>query len=133
MSERFLKSAVWNIEGLSSDKISDPHFLQSISKFHIVSFVETWGNDLNDDLNLQNFHLIASSCRKKHKKARRNSGGISIFVKNQIVKGIKKLPKNHSDILWIKLVKTFFNFNRDIYLATIYIYLQNIQVFMKMA
>ena len=58
---------------------------------------------------------------KKYKKARRNSGGINIFVQNSISKGIKRLPKSHSDILWIKMDRTFFKLNKDIYVTTIYI------------
>jgi hypothetical protein len=45
MSSNLLKSAVWNIEGLSLDKIKDPNFINTISKFHMISFVETWTND----------------------------------------------------------------------------------------
>ena len=62
---------------------------------------------------------------KKHKKARRNSGGINIFVQNSISKGIKMLPKSHSDILWIKMDRTFFKLNKDIYVATIYISIEH--------
>lgn len=121
MSSNLLKSAVWNIEGLSLDKIKDPHFINTISKFHMISFVETWTNDNDNEIKIPGFHFVDSSNRNKHKKARHNSGGINIFVQNSISKGIKKLPKSHSDILWIKMDRTFFKLNKDIYVATIYI------------
>ena len=128
MSENFPKSTVWNINGLNSDKISDPFFIQSISKFHIVSFKETWSNDA-DEINLLDFCRIGVGNRKKCKKATRNSGGIGIYVKNLIAKGIKILQKSHPDILWVKLDHTFFNLNRHIYLATIYISPENSNVY----
>ena len=75
-----LKTAMWNIEGLTTDKSQDPYFLETISKFHIVSFVETW-TDADQNICLPEFNLISSSSRKKHKRARRHSGGINIFFK----------------------------------------------------
>ena len=99
MSSNLLRSAVWNIEGLSLDKIKDPHFINTISKFYMISFVETWTNDNDNEIKIPGFHFVDGSNRKKHKKARRNSGGINIFVQNSISKGINKLPKSHSDIL----------------------------------
>ena len=54
---------------------------------------------------------------KKHKKVRRNYGGINIFVQNYL----RRNSKSHSDILWIKMDRTFFKLNKDIYVATIYI------------
>jgi hypothetical protein len=87
----------------------------------MISFVETWTNDNDNEIKIPGFHFVDGSNRKRHKKARRNSGGINIFVQNSISKGIKKLPKSHSDILWIKMDRTFFKLNKDIYVATIYI------------
>ena len=125
MTQNLLKSAVWNIEGLTQDKINDSYFQEIISEFQLLSFVETWTNDDNLQINIPGFQFIAGSNRKRHKKARRSSGGINIFVQNSIAKGIKRLPKSHHDILWIKLDSSFFNVNQDIYLATVYISPEN--------
>lgn len=121
MTAKLLKAAVWNIEGLSLDKINDDYFYDMISKFHILGFVETWTNDNDQNLSIPGFKKIGMSNRKKHKKARRNSGGIIVYAKNEIAKGITKLSKSHSDILWIKLDKTFFNLSKDLFISTIYI------------
>ena len=82
---------MWNIEDLTSDKIVDDHFLSVISKFHIISFVETWTSEYSQCPSLSGFEFISSGIRKKHKKARRNSGGICIYAKSALVKGIKQL------------------------------------------
>ncbi|VDI65671.1 Hypothetical predicted protein [Mytilus galloprovincialis] len=119
-----LKTAMWNIEGLTTDKSQDPYFLETISKFHIVSFVETWSNS-DPKLSLPEFNLISSSSRKKHKKARRHSGGINIFVKKSINNGVKSIHNDHSDIAWVILDHTFFNLKRDIYLAAVYVSPEN--------
>ena len=80
--ENFLKIGMWNIEGLTTEKANDPHFQNIISKLNITSFVETWFGESTQDIVPPNFELVYSSSRKKHKKARRYSGGISIFAKN---------------------------------------------------
>ena len=115
---------MWNIEGLTKSKVSEPHFLKCISDVDILSFVETW-NDGKESHNIQNFQYICSSSRKKHVRAKRHSGGISIYVNHSISKGVCKLKSTHSDIQWIKLDQTFFNFPKDVYLAIVYISPQN--------
>ena len=80
--ENFLKIGMWNIEGFTTEKANDPHFQNIISKFNITSFVETWFGESTQDIVPPNFELVYSSSRKKHKKARRYSGAISIFAKN---------------------------------------------------
>ena len=109
-NDSLLKIGMWNIEGLTSEKSNDPHFQDIVSKLSIVSFVETWiGNESIQDIVVPNFELVHSSSRKKHKKARRYSGGINIFAKISISKGVKPLKNSHPDILWIKLDHMFFS------------------------
>jgi hypothetical protein len=66
----------------------------------------------------KNYIYKKQNC-KKHKKARRYSGGISIFAKNSITNGVKPIKNSHSDVLWIKLDHVFFNIDRDVYLAVV--------------
>ena len=42
-------------------------------------------------------------------------------MKNNIAKGVRKISKPHSDIIWIKLDRNFFNIEKDVYLATVYV------------
>ena len=48
-------------------------------------------------------------------------GGISILLKQEIRKGIKVIEASHSEYLWLKLDKAFFNLDADIYIATVYV------------
>lgn len=43
----FLKLGMWNVEGLSNEKIQDPHFQKQLSQFNIASLVETWTGETN--------------------------------------------------------------------------------------
>ncbi|CAC5368663.1 unnamed protein product [Mytilus coruscus] len=121
-NENLLKIGMWNIEGLTSEKANDPHFQNIVSKLSIASFVETWiGNESIQDISIPNFDLVHTSSRKKHKKARRYSGGINIFAKGSISKGVKSLTNSRPDILWIKLDHMFFRTSRDVFVAVVYI------------
>ena len=79
---------------------------------------EIWGSQ---DLSLPGFDLIHRTSRKRNKKARRNSGGISVYVKHSLKKGVKKLETKHTDITWIKLDHLHLKLKKDIYLASVYI------------
>ena len=87
MMEKSLKTAVWNIEGLSSDKISDPFFVHTLSKFHIVSFVETWSSYSDREINIPNFKLIATNCRKKTQKSQKKFWWHIYFCQTSNFKG----------------------------------------------
>ena len=65
MSSNLLRSAVWNIEGLSLDNIKDPHFINTISKFHMISFVDNWTNDNVNEIKITGFHFVDGSNIKK--------------------------------------------------------------------
>lgn len=116
-----LNIAMWNIEGLTNCNILDNYFSSILSDFHIIGFVETWLDNFNLDINIPGFDFITGKTRRKNKKARRNSGGISIYAKRAIAKGIYKLKSNHTDICWIRLDHTYFQLSRDIYLAIVYV------------
>ena len=81
---------MWNIEGLNRDKINDSYFNVLISNLHVISFVKTW-SDGSQDLSLPGFDLIHRNSRKRDKKARRNSCGISVYIKHGHSKGVKPL------------------------------------------
>ncbi|VDI55947.1 Hypothetical predicted protein [Mytilus galloprovincialis] len=87
---------------------------------HIISLVETWSDSGKPVDNIPGFDFICNSTRKKHKRARRGSGGISLYVRSSIYKGISKLTCTHNNAVWVKLDKHFFNLKNDIFMATVY-------------
>ena len=79
LSSSNLTIEMWNIEGLNRDKINDSYFNVLISNLHVISFVKTL-SDGSQDLSLPGFDLIQRNSRKRDKKARRNSCGISVYI-----------------------------------------------------
>ena len=55
-----------------------------------------------------------SQVRPKHKNAIRHSGGIIILAKHNIQPGLR-LVENSEGFLWIRLEKSFFNLENDLF------------------
>ena len=65
----------------------------------------------------QDFH----SYRKHGKRPNYGSGGISIYIKNNIVNGTSVIHGESSDCMWVCLKKSFFQLEEDIYVCFIYV------------
>ena len=66
-----------------------------------------------------------------HLKPKKHSGGIAIFAKKNLRPGITFLPVTSSEYMWLKLDKTFFNMETDIYLLVVYVPPHNSSFTMK--
>ena len=108
-----IKICSWNVAGF------DVHKLENVVNiFDIFGLVETWTkNDSQIDLpNYQYYHVPGT---RKYKKGR-YSGGIILYYHKRLENSIK-LVKKTNHCIWIKLDKAFFQTDKDIYLALIYI------------
>ena len=112
-----LRILSFNVEGLKP-KLDDPSFLKFIQGFDISILSETWKADTTK-INIENFWDF-SQVRPKHEKAIRHSGGITILAKHDIRPGIR-LVENSEGFLWIRLEKSFFKLENDIFLCGAYI------------
>ena len=111
--------SAWNVHGLG-DKIKDDFFTERI-KSDINILLETWKGE-NKDLHLEGYNSF-TKIRKKAKKSRRHSGGIIVFYKKTMLKGITYIKDgtNSNNRLWMKLEKSFFGLDDDIYICAVYI------------
>ena len=79
----------------------------------------------NECLLLQNefrnqFNIVYS-CRRKNKKAKRESGGIIVFIKHAIKDFITLVQNSNEDFIWLKIDKMITGNICDIYLCCAYI------------
>ena len=107
----------FNVEGLESI-LRDPSFHTLIDVHDICFLSETMKRD-DSKLNLKGFWDF-SLVRKKNKKAGRFSGGITVLVKEHLRGGVK-IAHTSEGFLWLRLCKTFFNFQKDQYICGAYI------------
>jgi exonuclease III len=115
-----LNIACWNIHGLGNKlDDSDRSLLDIISKFDVFAMVETWLSDQTSP-KVEKYHGF-HKYRPKSYKAKRSSGGISLYVKRDWKRGIKRLEGKNEYILWIKFKKSFFKMANDLYIGAVYI------------
>ena len=79
-----IKLCSWNVYGLHENKLCDD-ILGAFLKLHDMIFVtETWASD-EDSFNLDGYAYHDFSRKVKHTNAKRNSGGIGIFIRKDLM------------------------------------------------
>ena len=82
-----LNVSTWNMNGLGRWKIKHKDVIHVLEPNDILSVSETWMNQTESEIVSRDFsstHEVVYSCRKRNKKAKRDSGGILVFVKNTL-------------------------------------------------
>ena len=115
-----IKIGTWNINGLgnNAEKLRDDEFVKIIEKFDIFSLIETWHTS-KTKIRLRGFDSLDVMRTKKCKRGR-NSGGIVVYIRNSIRKGISEMKSKIPDSMWLKFNKNFFGFQKDLYLCVTY-------------
>ena len=120
-----LKLGFFNINGFIGQTTYNPTFQEILEKFDILCLTETW--HLDDECikklkpNIPPGYLYFHNARKnKHKRSKRNSGGIIILYNKYLHNDITIYDKNTENMLWIKINKTNINLDKDLYIAAIY-------------
>ena len=109
-----IRITFWNIDGLYQKegetricKLDDPDVMESMAAHDLVCLAETHCS-YNDCPSLPGFAKPVQNIRGKSSNANKHFGGLAVFVKESIRKGIKFLPIINSEYMWLKLEKTFF-------------------------
>ncbi|VDI81974.1 Hypothetical predicted protein [Mytilus galloprovincialis] len=113
-----LNIGFWNTHGLNSHKIEDVDFVTYVNSFEIVGFVETLVSDSPG--NLPDFSMPFTVKPIKRKRKGRASGGIAVYCKPHIRKGVKEIKRSKFS-LWLKLDKQILGLSYTVYLCFCYI------------
>ena len=114
-----LNVAYWNIHGVG-DKLRCENTQIFLRDYKIIVLAETWLGP-NVDITLPGYIYHNFPRFKKHAKARRHAGGISIFVHESCNDGLSFVRSESDCFVWLKLEKSFFGFEQDIYICAAYI------------
>ena len=113
----------WNVNGLIKRlnghrhyKFDDPAFRQLIVS-DIVFLCETH-LCYNENVTIEGYKYWAN-CRSIEPS--RVRGGLGVFIKQSLVKGIEIVDKTCTEYIWLKLSRYFFGFPNDIYICFVYI------------
>ena len=94
------------MHGSLNDKVKNSEFVSSVFKSDIVLLSETWSNE-HSDLDVKGYSKI-SKMRKLKKRAKRSSGGLEVYIKEHLLKGITILQWDFEDGLSLKFDCDFF-------------------------
>ena len=97
-----------------------------ITKYDIIALIETWHKKSNNHEFLIKGYTLYSFCRTHfNPRAKRGSGGISVYVKNHIANGVEVITHSEfskiDDRVWLHLRKQFFGLERDVCIGIWYI------------
>ena len=120
-----LAFSTWNINGINDrimgDKFDNPDFLSRINKFDFVVLTETWSHQT---VHTPGFKCFTSTTNDSNSmritKSGRYSGGVMIFVKNNIASNVS-LQKSSKNLLWCQIDKRLTGLENHIFLCGAYI------------
>ena len=91
---------------------------------HIIVLTEAW-TCKDSKVDLDGYSCLYLYRNIRHRNVRRNSGGIVIYCKDDVSKGISLVKNEHSSLIWLKFDKYFFNIADDIYFCAVYVWPEN--------
>ena len=80
----------------------------------------TWVDEFSD-LSVDGFKLFSLNGTKRKQSAKRNSGGIALYIRDSFHKYCTLLEKSGDDIICIKIDKQIFNLSNDLYVCLCYL------------
>ena len=110
---------LWNVQGINK-KLNDEDFLTFISDFDLLIFTETW-NAQNSNIDIKGYDCVNCPRPKFNRSAKRNSGGVALYYKEQFKRYIQVLDRDEKGIIWFKLSKELILSENDAYYCICYI------------
>ena len=124
-----MKFMLYNVQGLTRYKLSDPQFIDYITKYDLIMLCETW-TSAKSNFTIPNYEAFYSHRPKRNKKAKRCSGGVIIYVKERLLGAVSMIKNDIPDILWLKIDRKYIGTAKDLLICACYIapqYTQGVQ------
>ena len=124
----YLNICSWNVEGLAKYH-DDAEFHSYVSTFDIIGLCETW--TVRDDA--FNIHGYTPFCysRPKKKSANRGSGGVSVYVKDFLIKDnlVKRIFDNFTECVVLLFNCSLFQHVNDVVFIFSYVSPENSPIY----
>ena len=120
----YLNIGFFNINGIIGQKTFDPSFTNLSKKYDIIALTETWHTHDTCMQNLkenipEHFLYFQNARNNKHKRSKRNSGGIIVLYQKHLTNVISLTDNKTENMLWIK-IRNDHCFEKNINLGVIY-------------
>lgn len=114
-----IRIGYWNIDS-AGKKLNEPVIINKLNNFDIICLAETHSRPSDDALELEGYKLFPK-LRLDTMHAHRFFGGLAIFVRSSLLKGVKIEDSESSELMWMKLSKKFFNLDEDLFICNSYV------------
>ena len=119
-----LSIGFYNINGLIGQKTIDPSFRDLIKKYDVLALKEAWQKNETCIQNIKNnipeeYFFFQNARKNKHKKGKRNSGGILVLYHKDLRKLITLTDNKTANMIWIKIHNEEY-FEKNINIGFIY-------------
>ena len=119
MPESALNVMSLNLNGMLAEKLEGENGLKEcIGKYDCAFISETWTNEFSS-IDIKGYVKYCKH-RKRRENAKRDSGGLVVYFKEHMNKGVKELEWDNEDGMCFKLDKNVFGWKEDVYLLTVY-------------
>ena len=111
--------ALLNIQGLiykRSNKFQSKELIQIFQHIDFILLTEIWTNDMSD-ISVDGFTVFQLNRTCKKRNAKRDFGGIVLYIKSSLVRQCVLIKRENDDIIWLKIDKTLFNLTYDLFLC----------------
>ncbi|MCG8034648.1 MAG: endonuclease/exonuclease/phosphatase family protein, partial [Candidatus Thiodiazotropha taylori] len=118
-----MQCALLNCQGLvtkRTNKLKSAEFQNIFESNDVVLLTETW-TDQFSDLAVDNFEVFVLHRQEKKSGSKRNSGGIVLYLRNNLVSDDTLIYTSHDDILWVKISKSVLCLDNDLYICLCYV------------
>ena len=116
-----MKVLSWNVNGLTEDKLQDDDFLNLISGYDVIFLYESWTRE-DSKIEIPGYSSYNFYRTFQHGRARRCSGGVVVYIRQHYQDSIELVKNSHDTIIWLKLDRTFFRVQSDIFLCGVYLW-----------
>ena len=90
----------------------------------IIFLSESWTGE-NSDIELSQYKCNNFYRKFQHRHAKRNSGGIVLYNKQELYSGMTIVRIHYETIIWLKLSKEFFKLDSDVNLCGVYMWCED--------
>ena len=106
-------------------RLNYPDFTDLVSSYDVFCLCETHIDD-TDIVDIKNYNFIAKNRKKSYK---RKSGGVGVYVRNEVTPFVQVLPNESEYALWLSILKDFTHYDENLILCTLYVPPENSRFF----
>ena len=110
---------LWNVNGLTQDKLHDHILGKYFSQFDIIILLETW-SDGEGNYELYDYKYFDFKREYRHAKAKRASGGIGVYIRFDVCHAVEIFRNSGDTVVWLKFKKEYLQISVDLYLGAVY-------------